>query len=821
MALSAGARLGPYEIASVLDAAGTGEAYRARDTHSDRFVTILVLPGHHDRLESETAPIAALHHSNICALYEVGHQDGLDFLVMEDAPGETLADQARDGALAPDKALPIAIEVADALEFAHRRNVTHGNLTPASVRITESGVKVLGFGLARFAPDQSPEQAESTRGGASADILAFGAMLYEILTGREPFKGGKEPPPVSRLQPLATPVLDRTVRKCLAKSPEARWQCMHDLADELRWIADTSAATVAAAAPAKRPGRERMALIAIAAAFALLAGFLALRPSSVTGGAPVRLTILPPENTTFGANAMSALSPDGTRIVFVARDSEGRRRLWLRPLDQERAQVIAGSEDAKWPFWSPDGKSIAFFTFEKLRRVDAAGGAVSDICDAQNGTSGSWGENGDILFSPGPPTGIMRVPASGGTPVSVTKTAVPLETHFAPQLLPGSNRFLYTTSGATNAVMTASLDSSDAKPVLEGMLAGRVQDDFFLFRKGFALMGQSINPESLQLKGNAVTLVEQSDPGPLSKINVSASAIAYQSGAAATMRLTWFDRGGRIQGRVGDAEMRIDGVELAPDGSKVAAVVIDNEGPHIWIYDVASQVKTRLVTRKEPQGFPVWSPDSKRVAYWITLAPGKYEMRVQTVGNADEGEVLLASATPGAPGSWSSDGRYIAYSSGKIMILAAKPGGTPGSFAVTYTTPAVQTSPRFSPDGNWIAYTSNESGHSDIYIAAFPGGASQVRVSPRGGSQPQWSNDGKELLYIAPDGRLTAVWIQQKTGAVEPGEVAPLFDIHSSESDSAGNYDVASDGQRFVVAEREIPTSITILLNWKSLLKSK
>jgi Tol biopolymer transport system component len=837
-----------------------GEVYRARDTRLDRTVAIKVLPEHladrpeqRQRLEREAKAISALNHPNICTLYDIGHQDGLDFLVMEYLQGETLADRLRKGPLSPEQALPIAIQIAAALALAHRQNVTHRDLKPANVMLTKSGAKLLDFGLAKVAQPgpglsentatmaltaegtilgtfqyMSPEQLEGKEAGPRSDIFAFGAVLYEMLTGRKAFNAssqatlisevmGKNPPPVSQFQPLATPALDRVVKRCLAKSPEERWQSVADLEAELGWIAESKPDP---ATPQSRTvNRERIAWAGVVFAFMLAAGWFAMRGPNAADREPVRLTVMPPEGTKFGASAMASLSPDGGKLAFVAIGADGTRHLWVRPLGSETAQELTGTDDAHNPFWSPDGKSIAFFTQQKLRKIDATGGTATDICDVLRGSGGVWSSSGDILFAPAPPSRIRRVAAAGGTPNDVTKSTTNVETHFSPEFLPGDRRFLFSIGGQKPGVYVASLDASDQKLVVGGAYGSRIAGGHLLYWKGTSLLAQKFDLAGASVSGDPIVLAQQAEFGSLSNIATpSAEAVVYQHGAGGMSRLTWIDRSGKRTGFVGDPETQMSDVAISPQGDKVAATLITPEGPRIWIYDIGRQVKTRMAIRTEMQHFPVWSPNGKQIAYLSMAGAQRFEIRVQTLGDPGEPSLLLSTDQPSAPRSWSSDSRYVVFSSRSLMLLPATPGSKPAPFVMT---PATQVTPQFSPDGHWMAYASDESGRNEVYIAAFPGGGGQVQVSAKGGTQPHWCKNGKELVFLAPDGKIMSAAIRLRDGAASAEQAIPLFETHNDQPDTIGAFDAVASGERFLVIERDFPTTITLLLNWKSLLKSK
>ena len=468
MALSPGTRLGPYEILAAAGSGGMGEVYRARDTRLDRIVAVKVLleavlrdQGRRERLEREARAVSSLSHPNICTLHDVGHQDGVDYLVMEFLDGETLADRLAKGPLPQDQALRHAVEIAGALDAAHRQGVVHRDLKPGNIMLTRTGAKLLDFGLARADPEaapgisalsatptrtrpltaegtvlgtvqyMAPEQLEGKPADARTDLFAFGAVLYEMVTGRKAFQGksqasliaailASEPPPLTTLQPMTPPALERVVRGCLAKDPDDRRQSAHDLMLDLRWIAETGASAGGPGpGPAKRNNRERAwSVLALVLAAATLSLAVSLFRRGPAGDGAIRSSILPPEKSAFFFGGISsgpiAISPDGRLLAFVARTPDGRDVLWVRPLDSLSARPLDGTEGASFPFWSPDSRSIGFFADAKLKKIEAQGGPPQTLCETSIGRGGSWSEDGTILVAPDISDSIYRVPASGG-----------------------------------------------------------------------------------------------------------------------------------------------------------------------------------------------------------------------------------------------------------------------------------------------------------------------------------------------------------------------------------------------------------------------
>src|SRR6202140_643588 len=522
MAILAGLRLGPYEILSAIGAGGMGEVYRAKDTRLDRIVAIKVLPPHladspelKERLKREARTIASLNHPHICTLYDVGHQDGINFLVMEYVEGETLAKRLVKGPLPLDQVLQYAIEIADALDKSHRKGITHRDLKPGNIMLTKSGTKLLDFGLAKLKQEaapatpvsqlptmqnaitgegtilgtlqyMAPEQVEAKEVDARTDIFAFGAVVYEMATGKKAFEGKTsasvmaailkdEPPAMSSLQPMTPLQLDRVVRKCLAKEPDERWQTASDLCGELKWIAEGgSHVTIPAPLVARRKIRERLlwAISALAVLVAAVTSSLFYFSSRATEPETLRFSVPPPDTS---QPQQFALSPDGHRLVFTARDSSGREFLWVRPLDVLTAQPLSGTEGASEPFWSPDSRFIGFFAQGKLRKISVSGGGPETICDAESGRGGTWNQEGVILFGPDAPRGLYRVSYAGGktTPVT-TLDSTKESSHRYPQFLPDGRHFVYfVMSGRAPGIVAGSLDSKQTRHIVDTAFAGR------------------------------------------------------------------------------------------------------------------------------------------------------------------------------------------------------------------------------------------------------------------------------------------------------------------------------------------------------------
>src|SRR5580698_4039947 len=560
MGIASGTKLGPYEIVSPLGAGGMGEVYRARDTRLDRDVAIKVLSGHFvstpslkERFDREARTISQLSHPNICRLYDIGSQDGADHLVMECLEGETLADRLVRGPLPIEEVLRYGAQIADALDKAHQQGVIHRDLKPGNIMLTKAGAKVLDFGLAKQAQANNasasvltamtagkpltvegtivgtyqymaPEQIEGSEADTRSDIFALGCVLYEMATGKRAFAGktqasviasilATEPPPLTQAAPMTPPALDRLVRYCMAKDREERIQSAHDVKLQLEWIAEGgSQAGVPAPVVARRRTSQKLAWIlagmAVAAAIVFAIAFVLRAPVPAH---PLRVSILPPEQHSFDPLSI-ALSPDGTKLAFVAMAAGAIPQLWVRPLDSTAAQPLAGTDEASYPFWSPDSRSLGFFAQGKLKVIDASGGAVQTLVDASDPRGGTWGADGTILYTPDATSGLFRIPAAGGTPVllpgqqqvalSGTSSAPAVGSRRWPAFLPDGRHFLFfqfsrnNPGGSRGNVHLASLDSQQDITLAGADYRGQYANGHLLYVRGGNLMGQTFDEKA-------------------------------------------------------------------------------------------------------------------------------------------------------------------------------------------------------------------------------------------------------------------------------------------------------------------------------------
>jgi eukaryotic-like serine/threonine-protein kinase len=889
MGLSSGTRLGPYEILSKIGSGGMGEVYRAKDTRLDRTVAIKVLPSHlsadphfKQRFEREARTISSLSHPYICALYDVGHQEGIDFLVMEFLEGETLAGRLSKSALPLDQVLRYGIQIADALDKAHKQGIVHRDLKPGNIMITKSGVKLLDFGLAKLQAPltqhvlsgvsalpteqreltaegtilgtiqyMSPEQLEGKETDARTDIFAMGTVLYEMATARKAFTGksqasliaailSSEPQPISTIQPLAPPALDRVVKNCLAKEPDDRWQTAHDVMLELKWIAEGgSQAGIPARVLTRRKGQERitsiLAIIFAITTLALALSLFRLKRSDQAGNV-LHAFLSPPKNTSFQllGDGGFALSPDGKTLAFVATQ-EGKKLLWVQALAENEARPLPGTDGASWPFWSPDSRFLGFFSDEKLKKIDTSGGLPVTICDAsEEPRGGTWNKEGIIAFSASRTSPLSKVSASGGTPIEFTKLDQLRRdtTHRWPQFLPDGKHALYLASPNTgesqeDAVFIASLDGRENRLILKDSSDALYASGHLLYVHKNSFMAQPFDPEQAQITGDAFPVGENIMFDWQTRREVLSASqngiLAYQSvPQLANSQLVWFDRTGKTAGTFNAAEYF--NPRISPDGKKVALSLGVPGKSSIWVFDALTQTKLRLTFGSNYSCCPVWSPDGNRIAYCAVVKKFADVYQKSSSGTGGE-EILSQTDFSKNPSDWSHDGKYIAFlrwdpaGGTKYDIWILPLAGDRKPFPLLKTK-YDEMDARFSPDGKWIAYNSNESGRNEVYVQSFPEQGSKWQISSAGGMKPTWRRDGKELFFLSPNKSVMAVDIQSSSGFAS-GSPRELFKLQI-QSYFEIEYDISPDGQRFLVRS-DVPEAtfsmITLFVNWASKLK--
>ena len=851
-----------------------GEVYRATDTKLKRQVAIKVLPasvaGDAERLgrfQREAEVLASLNHPNIAAIHGLEESDGVKALVMELVEGPTLADRIAQGAIPLDEALPIARQIAEALEAAHEQGIIHRDLKPANVKVRADGmVKVLDFGLAKAmeqgsgigdqgsvglansptitspamtmrgvilgtAAYMSPEQAKGRTADTRADIWAFGVVLFEMLAGRRPFEGHEiadtlasilKSEPAWQGLPRDTPgAIQRLLRRCLQKDRHQRLQHIGDARVE---IDDAQRAPSAddAVGPVRSSRGERLAwaaallVTAIIAAVGWSAGDTAEAPE-------MRVEI----NTAGSAGSRAfAISPDATQLAFTADGPRGPQ-LWLRSLDVTAPRPLPGTEGGEYPFWSPDGRSIGFFATNKLKRLDINGGDPQSLANVVMPAGGTWNRDGTILYVPRENLGVYRVEATGGDPTAVTPHRSPELATRVPHFLPDGRHFLFYVAqgGEPAGVYIGELGSEAMQRILSADGPAQFGSDHLWFVREDTLFAQRFNPSTQALSGPVIRVANNVGGGlfaaPFS--TSIAGAVAYREGPGQSSRqLVWFDRSGKALGTAGEQGGLLSNPSLSRNGRYVVAQRTVQANIDLWLLDLQRNVFNRVTDNPRVDSMPVWSPDGERVVFSSAVDDGSSLMIMRIDGTAANETLTLSATDAKVACDWSADGRFILYKqlepatgTSDLWALPTSGAGTP--FPVVHTQ-SDERDGQFSPDDKWVAYQSDETGQPEIYLQPFPGPGPKARVSINGGTQVRWRSNGKEIFYIAPDQRLMAVGMDLAAGAAGVGTPAPLFTTRLApvRSISRQQYVVALDGQRFLISSaEELPTSpITLILNW-------
>jgi serine/threonine protein kinase len=884
VAIQPGTRLGPYEVRAAIGAGGMGEVYKARDTRLDRIVAIKVLPAHladrpelRERFEREARTIASLNHPHICTLYDVGHQNGTDFLVMEYLEGETLATRLLKGPLPLEQVLQYAIEISDALDKAHRKGITHRDLKPGNVILTKSGAKLLDFGLAKLkqaaAPASLPESQMATLSrnptvegtllgtlqymapeqvegktdeiDGRTDIFAFGAVVYEMATGRKAFTGKSNasligaimnlaPPPISSLRPMTPPALDRLVKRCLAKDPEDRWQTARDLCSELRWTAEAGSQAASPSGPPARGIRTlgqpglllilSMTLLGAAIAGMAVWIFKPARPapsaiSQFEYDLPVGQQVRRPDDSSW-----MALSPDGSRFAYNTN-----RGLYLRSMNQLEARLIPGTEGTlTTPFFSPDGQWVGYWQDGRLMKIALSGGAAVAIGPATSPFGVSWASDDTILFAQ--LEGIRRVSANGGTPELVIKSGED-ELFNSPQLLPDGEWVLFAIKKKDGGwdearLVVQSLKTRERRELGQnGSDAHYIPTGYIAYALGNSLFARPFNLAALSVTGKAVPLVdsvEGSDITGNAQYSVSDDTglliYAPPGNQRGQSKLVWVTRAGTEESVTTPARDYF-WPRLSPDGRRVAVSSGNGENNQIWIYDFSREALTRFTLEGRNNSSPAWTPDGKRIAFGSgTVTNGQIFWQPADGSGSRE---LLASAdnVVKVPRSWSPDGQLLAFTEGNLstkrdlwVLRLSDRKAEP-----FLRTPFNESVPEFSPNGRWMAYVSDESSRYEVYVRPYPGPGGQWQISTDGGTEPVWNPNGRELFYRSGR-RMMAVEIS-RAPQFAPGKPRVLFEGQYAKAPTYPDYDVSPDGQRFLMVkevEQELnPVSqIIVVQNW-------
>jgi serine/threonine protein kinase len=875
-----GRRLGHYELGSMLGAGGMGHVYQAKDTRLGRTVAIKILADDflNDsqaklRFEREAKTIATLNHPHICVLHDIGHEDGVDFLVMEHLKGVTLAQRLKKGPLPAAEVVKIAVQIADALDKAHRQGVTHRDLKPANVMLTENGAKLLDFGLAKSeqagaaASETSvdadaltvsgvivgtpqymaPEQIEGKRADSRTDVFAFGCVWFEMLTGQKAFVGQtaaslmaeilRGSPP--ELPPHFSPALRRALAQCWAKDPDERWQSMGDLRREIVWIAEAapqteakpqrSASAIARSLKKRISRREILAWGAAGAASAAAAAVWTRPGNTPTTTEPIRARFSIPEPANLAMNFFQTppdISPDGRMVAFFANDPRGS--IYVRTLDSYEIRALPGTDGARSVFWSPDSRSIAFFSDNKLKQSPVGGGPAQIICDAGglDTTGGCWNESGLIVFQEGQGGMLRQVAAAGGVsrPILAPQSSDEKTSQQTPCFLPDGKTVLFTQINANpekSGVYAVTLGSSQPHRILPSVGVVRfVPPGYLLFARDGVLTAQAFDPTTLKVHGD--TSVVANDVWGFQDVagfGVSTTGIiVYRRVVTPTAQLIWFDRQGRPQKRLGQPGPFIH-MDLSRDERRAVLEQYENGQGDLWILDLARETTTRLTFG----GWALnahWAPDNNEIVYAQARYGSLKFLRRDAAGGREE-ELISLPMGPTQPTHWSDDGRYIIYNvsdgSGRsdMKVLPLDGDREPVAYVPT-PSPVFQGC--LSPDGKWMAYASSESGNQEIYVAPFPNATAKWRISTAGGMQPRWRADGKELFYLA-DFRDKTLMAVSMTSPDRPAVPVTLFKTSAVNYFFGGRNDYApsKDGQRFLVNSMTAPgsQSIEVVTGWR------
>jgi Tol biopolymer transport system component len=875
MTTEAGTRLGPYEILSAVGAGGMGEVYSARDTKLGRDVAIKVLPEAfaHDaerlaRFQREAKLLAALNHPNIATIHGMEESNGTHYLVMELVSGETLQDRIhREGALPVEEALPIAKQIAEALEAAHEKGIIHRDLKPANVKVTPEGkVKVLDFGLAKaFAGDgitedpsnsptlsgmatvqgvilgtaayMSPEQARGKSVDKRTDIWAFGCVLYEMLTGRQAFQGEDvtdilaavvRTEPDWQALPATTPQKVRDLlRRCLQKDKTLRMQAAGDIRIEIQEILTAPATAIAATAgPATKGWRERLAWVTaamlglVAVAFAVGFALRAPKPSqpvhlSAEIGADASL------DTSLGPSAL--LSPDGTRLALVAIGADEKRRIYVRALDQLQASALSGTENARDPFFSPDGQWIGFFADGQMKKISVQGGEVVTLCDAPTDRGGSWGEDGTIVFAPDLQVALARISSTGGAPQPLTTLQAAEVTQRWPQVLPGGKVVLFTSATTSIGpiaedadIVVYSMASGQRKTMLRGGFSARyLPSGHLVYVHEGTLYAAPFDLKRLEVTGQPVPILE----GVVTNPGVGGAQFSFSDtgnlvyiagrGVGQNVSIYWMDHLGKFT-PLRETPGNYNTLAFSPDGKRLALQISDGKRSDIWVYEWERDSLTRLTFSGEANSYPVWTPDGQRIVYSSQEKGGTFNLWWTRADGSGDAQRLTQSKSMQYAGSWRPDGKVLAftqYNPGTnldILTLSIegkeKSGWKFGQPKPFVNSPSAEVAPAFSSDGRWLAYASSESGNYEVYVRPFPGPGGKWQISTGGGYLPKWSQNGKELFYRTGDSKITVVaytatgdsFHADKPRLWSPGQFTELGLF-------TYNFDLHPDGKRFAV----------------------
>jgi serine/threonine protein kinase len=891
MSISAGTKLGRYEIRSKIGEGGMGEVYAARDIQLARDVAIKVLPAtysanedHLRRFEQEACAASSLNHPNILSIYDVGTHDGTFYLVSELLKGETLRQRSGGVALGQRRVIDYALQIANGLAAAHEKGIIHRDLKPENIFITNDGrVKILDFGLAKLTQlggDQaqtdiptrrvdtapgvligtvgymSPEQLKGHPIDQRSDLFSFGAILYEMLSGRRAFHREspaetmsailkEDPPEVSDSNKAVSPALERLVNHCLEKNPESRFHSARDLVFALEALSGSTITSQPDAAPPALSGNTRWrnrfpwivaGLLAVLAALAFLVPYL--RPTQKEEIHAVRLTIPPPPK---GVISTLSVSPDGQRVVYGAPNADGKQVLWLRSLDSATAQPLPGTDNPFFTtFWSPDSRNLAFVssTDNKLKRIDVTGGVPQNIANAPNGRGGTWNRDGVIVFAPASEGPLARVSAAGGAVSEVTALDESRGeiSHRFPWFLPDGRHFLFFARGATyegNSICVGSLDAKESKRLINAD-SGAVYSPpgYLLYVREGTLMAHEFDLDRLEVKGEPIAIADAvigfDVTSNLARFSISETGVLVYYGGSDFNKadLIWVDRQGKQVGTVAKAA-DYGYIRLSRDDKRLVIALRDPSTRwDVWILDLAHGGQTRFTFDSGNEIFPIWSPDGGRIAF-SSNRDGHVNMYQKSSNGSGNEEQILVSSEAEFCNDWSTDGQFIAFhklspqTRADIWIVPLSGDRKPFAYLET---PFGERDARFSPNGRWIAYVSDETGPREVYVQSFPIGRGKWQISRGGGGPPTWRRDGKEIFYVSGD-KLMSVEVKMDGDTFEAGTPQPLFEVRGAALPGGlggAAFDATTDGQRFLIGvpmQEATFLPITVVLNWAADLK--
>lgn len=889
MVFAAGTKLGPYEIVSPLGAGGMGEVYRATDTRLNRAVAVKVLstalssnPDARQRFEREARTISSLNHPNICTLYDVGHQSGTDYLVMELLEGESLADRLAKGALPTEQLLKYGIDICNGLDKAHKSGIIHRDLKPGNIMLTKSGAKLLDFGLAKpqavlgvatsnsggitvTSPASpvtqqgsmvgtfqymSPEQVEGRDADARSDIFALGAVLYEMATGKRAFQGKsmisvasaileKEPEPISAIQPMTPPALEHVIKTCLAKDPDERFQTAHDVKLQLRWVEEGgSQAGVAKPVAARRKKREWLAW-ALAGALSLImlaTGWILHRPSP----SPVvrSMVVLPPKVQLDSVNRSIALSPDGKRLALAANGPEGKEQLYLRSIDALTFQPVPGTEGATYPFWSPDGEYIGFFSGGKLKKIQVSSGAIQTIADAQDGRGATWNKQGVIVFAPAGDTGLFSVPDSGGTPESITQPEGSGISHRLPSFLPDGRHALYFV-GNSGKSGTWVLDLQTKRTdfvVTTASSAVYVDPGYLLYVKEGTLLAQPFSLRTLKVTGRAVPVSQRVQYGGLRWVsNFEAGAnglLFYQQGqGTGEWQLTWLDLNGKELGKVGEPRL-LSTLLLSRDAKRAITLVADPNASKssVWMYDVDRGSATRFTYEDGLTQSVAWSNDGKTIAYSVN-SQGVSKVYLKPADGTRSPVAIYQQRGAMNFGTFSPDDKTLSFDTfnpktnkSEIWMLTLN-GSSASAHVFLHSDQQNFHTGEFSRDGRWLTFDSDETGRDEAYVVPFPGPGEKRQVSTSGmnGYVGWYGKRGvadEAILYLDSNAKVISIPVTEKGDGLELGQPKVMFGDRTFFNASGAAF--SPDWKRCLVAlssSEQDNGSLVMISNWTASLE--